>query len=468
MVLQANQPVTFAGKANAGSEVVVSIKDMTKEVIASGKVKVGNDGKWELETGAIDPGLSLSVDVDDGSGERVEFVNVLSGEVWLCTGQSNMRWPVRNANDAESEIKAANYPELRLFSVKRDAASLPLEDLTGEWLVCTPETVAGFSASGYYFGRDLHQALQQPIGLILSATGGTPVQAWIPKEPMAANPDSAVLFDELKAYTDIPREQRAKDGRGNWIYGAKFEKAPARSYNAMIHPLIPYSFKGAIWYQGEANDREGKWGGPSLYKTTFPMLVEFWRAEWKNDFPFIYVELANFMAPQQSPVDEEAAVNWSYIREAQASVLELPNTYFATAIDVGDATTIHPGNKQAVGARLALAALGGVYAAEEAPCLSPRYTGEYSIQDGEIHVQFENAEGGLHTDDGKLPSAFAIRGESGPWYWAECEIDGDEIIAWHSAVSAPVALRYAWANNPDVNVYNQADLPLMPFRTDKD
>jgi sialate O-acetylesterase len=232
----------------------------------------------------------------------------------------------------------------------------------------------------------------------------------------------------------------------------------------MIYPLLPYAIRGVIWYQGESNDRLVAWGGPDLYRILFPMLVSSWRDAWGQDFPFLYVELANFKEPQTEPVEEES---WANIREAQSTALSLSHTYTVPAIDVGEAGNIHFGDKQTVGARLAMAALGQVYHRLDTSGLSPRYA-SYFVEGNTIRLTFDNVSSALHTDDGQPPRCFAIRGEGGEWLWGQAQITGKEILVSHPNVTPPVAVRYAWASNPDVNVYDAANLPLMPFRTDKD
>ncbi len=465
MVLQAEKPVAIWGKASPGETVTVDVLDADGTVISSANVDAKPDKTWSVLLPAVPAERTVTVRLTGSESGEKTLSDVLIGEVWLLSGQSNMRWTVAKSEDADQEIAAADHPQLRLFTVKQNPAGAPLGNLNGEWQVCTPESVGDFSGAGYFFGRDLQKALDQPVGLILSAVGGTPIQAWIPRDAMDANPETAHIQTDYDAYFALPPAKREK-ARGTWIYGAKSEKGPGFLYNGMIHPLIPFTLRGIAWCQGEANDREDKWDGPSLYHTLFPMLITDWRERWgEGDLPFIYVELANFMASPKDPVDSGALINWAFIREAQASALTLPNVFAVSAIDVGEADDIHYKDKQTVGQRLALAALGQVYEQAESPTLSPRYE-SHTIEGNKIRLKFANAEGGLTTDDGQSPSAFAIRGEDGEWKWAQTEIDGGDILVWHDEIPAPTAVRHAWASNPDVNVYNEAKLPLMSFRTD--
>ncbi len=461
MVLQAEKPIHVWGKADPGAEVVVEFAGQKKSTVAD------SSKQWKITLDPM-PASSKPWKLQVSSVEsQVSCTNVLIGEVWLCAGQSNMRWRMDRTKNAEAEMAAADHPEIRLFLTEQVAAGKPLGNLKGQWKVCSPETVGEFSGAGYYFGRDLHQELKVPVGLICSAVGGTPVQAWTPLDVMEANPLTAHIQKDYEAYYATPPEQRRK-ARGTWIYGAKAEKGPARLFNAMISPLIPLAIRGVTWCQGEANDREnGLWDGPSVYKVHFPMMIQAWRDQWgQGDFPFIYIELANYMNPQVSPVDVEADVHWAPIREAQATALALSNVYAVSTIDLGEADDIHYKDKQTVGRRLMLAAMGQVYKKLPVPSLSPRYA-SCSVAGSQVHIQLHDAAG-LHTDDGQPPHAFAICGPDGDWKWADVSIDGEELIVSHPDIVKPVAVRHAWASNPDVNVYNRAGLPLMPFRTDSD
>jgi sialate O-acetylesterase len=464
MVLQSEQGIAFRGKAIPEERVTVCVLDSGGNILSESSATVGGNREWALILDALPAGLSVKVEVRGSESGTVTYDNVLTGEVWLCSGQSNMRMTVAKANNGAEEIANANYPQIRLFMVELETASVPLGNLSGKWVLCSPETVGEFSGVGYYFGRYLHQKLQRPVGLISSNWGGTPIQSWIPGSAMNTNinPRTVAELTAFQRYKNTPNNERKRDRFGDWIYGVNFQKAPTFLYNAMIHPLIPYPIRGVIWYQGESNDRLVAWGGPDLYRILFPMLVNSWRAAWGKDFPFLYVELANFKDPQMKPVEDES---WANIREAQSTVLALEHTYTVPAIDVGEADKIHFGDKQTVGARLAMAALGQVYHRLDTTGLSPRFSG-YSVDGNAIRLTFDNVATGLHTDDGQPSRCFAIRGEGGEWQWGQAQIAGKEIVVSHPDIANPVAVRYAWASNPDVNVYNASNLPLMPFRTD--
>lgn len=466
MVVQADEPIKLWGKAKAGESLQAKLLNQDGNQLDFQVTKVEPNGTWELQLKKQAAGRRLSILLSGGGGEPVNVEDVLAGEVWLCSGQSNMRWTVAKSKDGKEEIAAASYPDIRLFQVAQRPAARPQSNLKGKWVRCSPETIGNFSAAGYYFGRFLFKELNQPVGLIDSTWGGTPIQAWIPLDAMEANPKTDQVEKDYKAYFAQPPKERKKS-RGTWIYGAKSQKGPARLYNGMIEPLTRLPIRGVVWSQGEGNDREGKWGGPSLYHTLFPMLIESWRKKWGRDFPFFYVELANYMTPPEDPIDSTQKVNWAYMREAQASALSLPQVFPISAIDVGEADEIHYADKQTVGKRLGMAILRHVYNKAVLPYLSPRLK-NVEIQDGKARLKMKHAEGGLKTDDGHPPRGFAIQGEDKTWKWAQAKIEGDEIIVWHPEIKEPQAIRYAWASNPDVNVYNQTNLPLMPFRTDKD
>ncbi len=456
MVLQAEKPLAVWGKAIVGESVLVEIVAADGSVISTAEpVIAASDQTWSVELPAVDAGLTVSLRMTGSqSGERI-LTDILTGELWLCSGQSNMRWEVQKANDGAAEVAAADFPAIRLFTTELTAASAPLGNCAGSWAVCSSNTVAEFSATAYYFGRELHQQLGCPVGLIMCAVGGTPVSAWTPLDPMLADSDTAELWDVYQ-----------ENISNTTVYGSKLEKGPARLYNGMIYPYAPVTLRGVAWYQGEQNQNDENiyFGGPALYRKLFPMMITAWRETWaESDLPFLYVELANYKTEQTEPVEEDP-ICWGNIREAQASALVLSNVYAVSAIDIGEADNIHYGDKQTAGRRLALAAFGNVYSISNPPTLSPWYIG-HTVENDRIRVRLSNAAG-LTTDDGQPPAALAVCGTNLVWYWAESEIDGDDLLVWSASVPEPVAVRHAWADNPDVNVYNSAGLPLRPFRTD--
>jgi sialate O-acetylesterase len=433
LVLQRSTSVAVWGTADAGEAVTVSIAGQEK------KTKAGKDGKWMLRLDPLKAGGPFELTI--AGKNKVTAKDVLVGEVWLCSGQSNMAMTVSRSLNAEKEIAAGKHPQIRMFKVSNRGAKTPQTLVQGQWSVCTPKTVGAFSATGYFFGRALHEELDVPIGLINSSVGGTPVEAW----------------------TSIPRQQEmfASPEVAAWLKAHNITNAgPKRGelYNGKIAPLVPFGIRGAIWYQGEANRR----GYPYLYRHRLPALVNSWRSDWKlGDFPFAWVQLPNFTAPHRAPVEDSG---WVTVREGMAKTLALPNTGMAVTLDVGDARDIHPKNKQAVGKRLALWALGTAYD-KKIVYSGPQYRSS-EVKDGEVVVTFDHLGDGLTTNDDKPLRGFAIAGADKKWQTAAAKIVGETIIVSSPNVSNPVAVRYAWAANPNFNLYNTANLPAAPFRTD--
>jgi sialate O-acetylesterase len=364
-----------------------------------------------------------------------------------------------------------------MFTVTKNAQGTPQEDCTGKWEVCAPETVGHFSAVGYFFARHLEQNLQVPIGIIHTSWGGTPAEHWTPTDVLAADPDYAGRFKSWEATkANYPKAKAAYDeAMAKWKTESEAAKAagkpvppaprapqgntdfgsPGCLYNGMIAPLLPYTIRGAIWYQGEAN--AGNFVG---YQKLFPLMIQTWRERWGiGEFPFLFVQLANFRQRFDQPTDSQ----WAGLREAQLRTLDVPHTGMAVAIDIGDANDIHPKNKQEVGRRLALNALATVYF-KDIDYSGPLPSGAQG-EEGKVRITFRYAEG-LKTTDGGKPKGFAIAGEDKKFHWAEAEIQGDHVLLQSPDVPKPIAARYGWADNPEVNLINGAGLPASPFRTD--
>jgi sialate O-acetylesterase len=391
-----------------------------------------------------------------------------------------MQWPVSRSKNAEAEIAAANFPGIRLFSVERTVSGEPLDGCKGAWLVCTPETVKEFSAVGYYFGRRVHEVLGVPVGLINSSWGGTPAEAWTSRPSLESKAQLQPIlarWDDLVANYATARADYDKS-LAEWEKAAAAAKANGQSepkrpteplgpdhphrasglYNGMIHPLIPYGVGGAIWYQGESNA-----GRAYQYRTLFPTMIEDWRKNWgRGDFPFLFVQLANFMQWKPDPSEGSA---WAELREAQTKTLALPNTGMAVIIDLGEADDIHPTNKQDVGSRLAQSAWKVAFGMDNAVDQGPMYH-SMRVDGATIRVKLTDTDGGLIALGGGPVQGFAIAGPDRKFYWADARIEGDEVIVSSPGVSSPVAVRYAWADNPRCNLYNGAGLPACPFRTD--
>jgi len=623
MVLQADMKIRVWGKASPGERVAVSFNSKNAQTTAD------QQGHWQTFIGPFKAGGPFELSIRGSN--TFTFKNVLVGEVWICTGQSNMEWPLVNAKGGAEVMAQANYPEIRLFTVQKITSASPLEDVKGRWVVTTPESVGQFSAVGYFFGRELYERLRIPIGLIHTSWGGTPAEAWTSYDALASMPELKPIIDRyqesLKAlpqrqqdyeralaqweekniyadpgnkgetlgYADpwlntaewqkmnlpqyfetaglnidgavwfrkeieVPEEWVGKDlvlnltaiddydttyfngikvgaigketpdsygtprrytipgslvhaGRnvaavrvfdsggnggfagagemslslpgakenerinlaGAWDYkvelrlepkrpdwgsrpqapGPSNQNSPSVLYNAMIAPLTPYAIRGAIWYQGESNA-----GRAYQYRTLFPAMIRDWRRAWAEaDFPFYYVQLANWQPVKAQPDESE----WAELREAQTMTLREPHTGMAVIIDIGDANDIHPRNKLDVGHRLAVWALVDTYR-QKLEMSGPLFA-SYSIAGDKVVLRFKHSTG-LHTADGGPPKGFAIAGADRKFYWADARIDGDTIAVSNKNVLKPVAVRYAWADNPVTNLYNGANLPASPFRTD--
>ena len=643
MVVQRQVPITVFGTADAGETVTVELAGKTATATA------GDDGTWRATLDAIGDAGPHEMRVSGTATDApITFADVLAGEVWLCSGQSNMEWIVANANDGAAEVAAADHPTIRLFSVVKNAAAEPTESLRGEWKVCSPGTVGDFSAVGYFMGRKLNADLGVPVGLIDSSWGGTPAEAWTSRRALAAEPRFAPIVAQLDGYAadrpgaqaryerdlaawraenqpadpgnagegkgwakpdfdasgwptaslpgtydavvdaggrkingsvwfrrtvdlptdlpaawaggatlrlgaiddfdvtyfngvrvgetgadtpnfwqvprvyEVPRDLLRPGGNvvavrvfdhggnggllgpagamslgpageqtalepiplaGEWQY--QIERAvdkpdvvppqptppamagnpntPTVLYNGMIRPIVGYTLRGAAWYQGESNA-----GRAEAYRPLLEAMVTGWRDDWDQpgearSFPFLIVQLANFMQPVDQPVQ---ATGWPELREAQRLVAnELPDAALATTIDVGDADDIHPKDKQTVGTRLALAAESLVYGMDVVG--SGPTPGKTTFEGGKAVVELDNTGTGLVVKGGGPPLGFAVAGDDHVWHAADAKIDGNVIALSSPDVPDPVAVRYAWADNPaTVNLYNIEGLPAVPFRTD--
>ena len=621
MVLQQGTKVRIWGTAKAGERVTVTFGKNAANTVADAQ------GRWQVWLGPLKPAAPGDLIV---KGDNVLTIkNVLVGEVWICSGQSNMEWPLNNTDNASETLAEAKYPEIRLFTVEKKTATSPLDDVQGHWVVTTPEEAAHFSAVGYFFGRELYQHLKTPIGLIHTSWGGTPAEAWTSHEGLLTSPELKPILDryesslnaepatketyaralakweeenlyvdrenkgEALGYAnpgistgdwskmDLPKQfeaaglmidgavwfrkevvipehwagmdlvlnlaaiddydityfngtkigstgretpdsyqvprmyvvpgslvragtnviavrvfDRAGEGgfgragemslrspnldlskaislRGQWDYkvelalepkhvdwgtrpepvGATNQNSPSVLYNAMLAPLVPFAIRGAIWYQGESNA-----GRAYQYRTLFPIMIRDWRRAWGHVFPFYFVQLANWRPRKEQPDESD----WAELREAQFMTLREPQTGMAVAIDIGG-EDLHPRNKLDVGRRLAAWALADVYGEKVVPS-GPLFNG-FSIEGDKVRIKFKHALG-LKTNDGGAVKGFAIAGDDRKFVWAEARIEGQTVVVWSPSISKPVAVRYAWADNPAVNLYNKAGLPASPFRTD--
>jgi sialate O-acetylesterase len=477
-VLQRGKPVPVWGRADPGEKVTVTFSGQSRDVVAD------SGGRWLVlfsPLAASNQGADLVI----AGKDTVTVHDVLVGEVWLCSGQSNMEFPVSRAQNAAQEIAAAHFPLIRHVQIARTVASNPAESvLTTGWNAATPANVGSFTAVGYFFARDIHQKLDVPIGLVHSSWGGTPIESWLSpaaledpafaivherwRQATAAYPAARKVYDKkLPEWTAAEAAERKKgptalaaflkkNPRPRAPLGPGDPWTPSGLFNGMIHPLLPYAMQGILWYQGESNaDRAAE------YAPLFQRLITTWREQFgQGDIPFYWVSLANF----KNEADDPTGRNYAFLREAQARALALPNTGQALAIDLGNPDDIHPTNKQAVGRRLALLARNRTYG------LTTDDTGPTFAkavrQGATLRITFDHVATGLIAYE-KLPQALELAGADHVWRPAAGRIENNTLIVFSPLVPEPVAVRYAWSNSPAANLYNGAGLPAAPFRSDE-
>jgi sialate O-acetylesterase len=472
LVLQAEAPVKVWGWADPAEVITVSIAGQSHTTTASAA------GEWQVTLQPL-PGSAVPTTLTVQGRNKLTIEDVLLGEVWLGSGQSNMELRTKQAQNFTQEQAAARFPQIRQFTVRRNARTDAVAEIEGEWQVCSPATVGEFSAVLYVFGRELHQELHRPVGLINSSWGATPIQTWMPLEAVKSSPGYAAflekrareaaewpeqerrIFESIRAWeTETAKNPGSPKRPKPWNPGPPDagQHMPAGAYQGMIHALTRFRIRGLLWYQGENNAREGA-AGAAEYADLQTRLITGWRAVWAQpDLPFLFVQLPNFAEPR-----DPTGASWAWFREGQARTLAVPHTGMAVTIDVGEPDQIHPRNKQAVGHRLARLALADIYqqkVAAHAPVLDKHW-----IKSGEIHLSFKNADGGLVARGDRF-SGCVIAGADRLWHPATARIEGDRLVLSSLAVPAPVAARYGWANNPACSLYNRAELPVAPFRTD--
>jgi len=457
MVLQRGISVPVWGWADDGEAIVVQFGSESAKTTAK-------DGKWMVR---LKPVKSSQPGVLTVSGKNtITLTNVVGGEVWVASGQSNMEWPMSQTFASKAAIAGASEPMLRLFTVKKLKALTPTNNCIGTWESCSPQTVSNFSAVAYYFGLDLQKALGVPVGIIHTSWGGSPAEVWMSQEVLASNPSYKYLIDrypaavkkwkeDIEAY-DKEQAEAKRDGKEFKKWRPWEPWRPTELYDGMIAPIIPFAIKGAIWYQGESNaDRAQE------YRSLFTDMVKNWRHDWKQgDFTFLQVQLAPFMAITNQPTESA----WAELREAQVYATKvLPNAGIAVITDVGEEQDIHPKKKGPVGGRLALAARSIAYG-EKLVYSGPSYK-SMKIDGDKVILSFDQVGSGLVAKDGE-PKGFAIAGADKKFVWAKATIVGDNVIVQSPDVSKPIAVRYGWANFPVVNLWNKEGLPASPFRTD--
>ena len=474
MVLQREKNVPVWGWAAPNEKITVKFNGQTKETAAN------ESGKWQVTLDPMTAGGPFKLEVSGTSA--LAFDNVLVGEVWLCSGQSNMQWSVKAALYPEKEIAAAQYPEIRIIQIPNVMNNLPQDNVNAAWKICSPETVPGFSAAAYFFGREIYKSLKIPVGLINSSWGGTRIEPWTPPVGFQSVPELKGISAQLNLKNPASEAHKKLAGEAAQKYEAWLDvtkksiaadqllsappvfppellpytsnQQPTVLYNAMINPLVPFALRGAIWYQGESNRGEGM-----LYFNKMQALINGWRTVFNNkDLAFYFVQLAPYNYgnnPQALPE----------ICEAQIAALSIPNTGMAATMDIGNVKNIHPTNKQEVGRRLALQALNKTYGQKDIVCDSPLFD-SLKLDGGKAVITFKNAVE-LKTRDGKTTDWFEIAGEEGVFKKADAVIARNTVILSSSGVEKPLAVRFAWDHTAEPNLVNEAGLPAAAFRAGK-
>lgn len=449
MILQQQTDVAIWGWDNPGTNVTVIFRN------SKVSTKVELDGKWMARVPSGAAGGPFTLKIQGTNALTLE--NVLVGEVWVAGGQSNMWWRVSECKDAEKEISSANYPDIRVWDANTQPQSAgwradkPQKTVkAAEWKITTPKTVRTFPGTAYFFARELHEKLKVPVGIVHLAVPGQDIETFLSKEFIQAHLPQAL--EVLQYRQKVPKAPGERDTSSR----------PGDFFNGMIYPTAPYTTRGFIWWQGENN------AARSLqYRILFPSLIEEWRRLWgSNDAPFLFVELANFLSKQTRPSEDDA---WPALRDAQREALRLPRTARISTIDIlsekDDISNIHPPNKQLAGHRLYLAAMANVYGDRDLIWSGSAYK-SVQFEGNKATVTFDHIGSGLMVKDGSELKGFALAGSDRQFFWAKGEIEGNKVVLTSNEVNQPIAVRYAWANNPIGNLYNKEGLPAFPFRSD--
>jgi sialate O-acetylesterase len=452
MVLQRDIPCPVWGTADVGEKVTVKLG--ASEATAT----AGADGKWSVKLPAMKMNAAAQDLVISGKN-TVTIKDVLVGDVWVCSGQSNMEWTLNGSNGAE-DIAAANLSNIRRIKFNHVSLNKPTTNVPNKWEACSPQSAGNFTAVGFYFARRVQKETGVPIGLLDDNWGGTRIEPWVPLAGFEAVPELSAITEKVKARDAAATGDPAPIGHGE----------PVALYNGMIAPVVPFGIKGALWYQGESNGGEG-----DEYFHKMRALVGGWRKVWgQGEFPFYFVQLANFQKDANTP---EGGDGWARVRAAQTKSLTIPKTGMAVIIDIGEANDIHPKNKFDVGERLAQWALHHDYGKKDVVPSGPIFKSA-KVEGDKIRVSFDYSANGLIVGkkDGRKPveavaggklARFAIAGEDKKWFWADAVIDGGNVVVSSKDVPKPVAVRYAYTMNPEgANLYNKEGLPASPFRSD--
>ena len=477
-VLQKSARTPVWGTAVPGEMITIQLGSVSAQAKADGK------GAWRayLDLRQVGEGpFELTVTAPSGSQK---LSDILVGQVWLCSGQSNMRYHLDRGTGGKEEAAAANDPKLRFLSVGLKVSATPVPDIKERWATCDPKTAADFSAVGYYVGKCLRESTKEPVGLIDASWAGCCIEAWMPTATLAADPDFQPILERwAKKAADYPArkaefDQKKAELMAAWEQDAAKAKAegkpepekpgpgpgnpdsldlPSGLYNGMLLPLVPYGMRGVVWYQGEQNSGRG-----FQYRKLLPAMIADWRKIWdEGDFPFMIVQIPNVGKPETEP---KSSV-WAELREAQAMALKLPNTGMVVTIDVGEENQVHPSDKKSVGMRMGRLIEKQVYGLPvQGAVLGPTFK-EMKVEGSDVHISYTDAAG-LRTRDGQPPTDFAIAGADRKYVWAEAKILGETVVLHSDKVPAPVSARYDWADAPHGNLCNADGLPAAPFRTE--
>ena len=485
MVLQQDKDVPIWGWADPCEKIIIKFGVYS---VAWGAI-ADKDGKWITRIGPLKGCNDPQQMTIQGENNQVTVNNILVGEVWVCSGQSNMEMGLGLIQNARQEIANANYPNIRLFHVPLGSSGCPESNVDAVWKPCTSKNISsdniwegwpkGFSAVAYFFGRQLHKKLDVPVGLIAASWGGTRIEPWTPpagfssvaelkdilKEIEQANlnykkatKEAAVKFQAWARGSNVISDDKPVPPPPAWPeHELNSHRKPTGLYNAMVHPLVPFAIRGAIWYQGEANLDDGM-----LYCEKMKALINGWRKVWEqDDFPFYFVQLAPYRYRWGPPAPYRLPVLW----QAQLASLSIPNTGMAVTVDISDLDDIHPKNKQEVGRRLSLWALAKTYGLSDLVYSGPLYKA-MTVEDGRIRISFDHTGTGLRTSDSRPPNWFEIAGADKNFVTAQAKIDGNTVLVWSDAVPRPVAVRFGWHEEAEPNLINKEGLPASPFHTD--